>query len=227
MRGPLRRSPRGRVAAHLARPASTTVSAAIKETMLTDARIMAIVPTTDLAQRRSTARRSASPDASVPTPGPQVVYRCGGGTLLEVYERPTAGEAQHTLASWEVSDIRAAVDQLRSHACVSRCTTSRRSTPRTAARRPETSARPGFATPTATSCASIPTQQRTQERGPGVAALGFTPVRLAPLAQPAIQPSQTDRSTMSDGTLADIRCRPADLQSACQPRTAVRPQDGE
>jgi hypothetical protein len=28
-----------------------------------------------------------------------VVYRCGGDTLLEVYERPTAGEAQHTLAS--------------------------------------------------------------------------------------------------------------------------------
>jgi hypothetical protein len=36
-----------------------------------------------------------------------------GGTLLEVYERPTAGEAQHTLASWEVGDLRAAVDQLR------------------------------------------------------------------------------------------------------------------
>jgi catechol 2,3-dioxygenase-like lactoylglutathione lyase family enzyme len=43
-----------------------------------------------------------------------VVYRCGSGTLLEVYERPTAGDAQHTLASWEVSDLRAAVDQLRS-----------------------------------------------------------------------------------------------------------------
>ena len=27
---------------------------------------------------------------------------------------PTAGDAQHTLASWEVSDVRAAVDQLRS-----------------------------------------------------------------------------------------------------------------
>ena len=42
-----------------------------------------------------------------------MVYQCGN-TLLEVYERPTAGEAQHTLASWEVGDLRAVVDQLRS-----------------------------------------------------------------------------------------------------------------
>src|SRR5207342_2197730 len=84
------------------------------ETMLTDARIMAIVPTTDLA--RATAFYGETlglTDANVPTPGAQVIYRCGGGTLLEVYERPTAGDAQHTLASWEVGDMRAAVDQLR------------------------------------------------------------------------------------------------------------------
>lgn len=37
----------------------------------------------------------------------------GGDTLLEVYERPAAGEARHALASREVSDLRAAVDQLR------------------------------------------------------------------------------------------------------------------
>jgi hypothetical protein len=43
-----------------------------------------------------------------------VIYQCGGGTLLEVYERPTAGDAQQTLASWEVSDIKRPVDQLRS-----------------------------------------------------------------------------------------------------------------
>jgi catechol 2,3-dioxygenase-like lactoylglutathione lyase family enzyme len=43
-----------------------------------------------------------------------VIYRCGGGTLLEVYERPTGGDAQHTLVSWSVSHIQAAVDQLRS-----------------------------------------------------------------------------------------------------------------
>ena len=82
--------------------------------MLTDARIMAIVPTTDLARAKAFYGQTLGlTDANVPTPGPQVIYRCGGGTLLEVYERPAAGEAQHTLASWEVGDLRAAVDQLR------------------------------------------------------------------------------------------------------------------
>jgi len=82
--------------------------------MLTDARIMAIVPTTDIARAKAFYGETLGlTDANASTPGPQVIYRCGGGTLLEVYERPTAGEAQHTLASWGVGDLRAAVDQLR------------------------------------------------------------------------------------------------------------------
>lgn len=82
--------------------------------MLSDARIMAIVPTTDLARAKAFYGETLGLiDANLPTPGPQVVYRCGGGTLLEVYERPIAGDAEHTLASWEVRDMRAAVDELR------------------------------------------------------------------------------------------------------------------
>jgi catechol 2,3-dioxygenase-like lactoylglutathione lyase family enzyme len=82
--------------------------------MLTDARIMAIVPTTDIARAKAFYGATLGlTDANASTPGPQVIYRCGGGTLLKVYERPTAGEAQHTLASWEVGDLRTAVDQLR------------------------------------------------------------------------------------------------------------------
>jgi catechol 2,3-dioxygenase-like lactoylglutathione lyase family enzyme len=76
---------------------------------------MAVVPTTDIARAKTFYGRTLGfADANVPTPGPQVVYRCGCRTLLEVYERPTTGNARHTLASWEVSDIRAAVDELRS-----------------------------------------------------------------------------------------------------------------
>ena len=82
--------------------------------MLTDARVMAIVATTDLARAKAFYGDTLGlTDLHVSTPGPQVFYRCGGGTLLEVYQRPTAGDAQHTLASWEVSDVPAAVDQLR------------------------------------------------------------------------------------------------------------------
>ena len=82
--------------------------------MLTDARVMAIVPTTDLARAKAFYGQTLGlTDLQISTPGPQVFYRGGGGTLLEVYQRPTAGDAQHTLASWEVSDVPAAVDQLR------------------------------------------------------------------------------------------------------------------
>jgi catechol 2,3-dioxygenase-like lactoylglutathione lyase family enzyme len=84
------------------------------ETMLTGAQVMAIVPTTDLARAKAFYGETLGlVEANVPTPGPQVIYRCGGNTLLEIYERPTASAAQHTLASWEVGDLRAAVDQLR------------------------------------------------------------------------------------------------------------------
>ena len=81
--------------------------------MLTGAQVMAIVPTTDLTRAKVFYGETLGlVDANVPTPGPQVIYLCGN-TLLEVYERPTAGEARHTLASCEVSDLRATVDQLR------------------------------------------------------------------------------------------------------------------
>jgi catechol 2,3-dioxygenase-like lactoylglutathione lyase family enzyme len=84
------------------------------ETILSDAGIMAIVPTTDLARAKAFYGETLGlRDANLPTPGPHVVYQCGGGTRLEVYERHIAGDAPHTLASWEVRDMSAAVDQLR------------------------------------------------------------------------------------------------------------------
>ena len=56
--------------------------------MLTDARVMAIVPTTDLARAKAFYGQTLGlTDMEVSTPGRQVIYRCGGGTLLEVYER--------------------------------------------------------------------------------------------------------------------------------------------
>jgi catechol 2,3-dioxygenase-like lactoylglutathione lyase family enzyme len=84
--------------------------------MLTDARVTAIVPTTDLQRaRRFFGETLGLEDTGASTPGPEAIYRCGGGSMLEVYERPTAGDADHTLASWEVDDVRAAVDELRSN----------------------------------------------------------------------------------------------------------------
>jgi catechol 2,3-dioxygenase-like lactoylglutathione lyase family enzyme len=82
--------------------------------MLTDARVVAIVPTTDLERaRRFYGDTLGLAESGLATPGGEVLFRCGGDTLLEVYQRPTAGAAEHTLASWEVADVRATVDELK------------------------------------------------------------------------------------------------------------------
>ena len=53
--------------------------------MLTDARITAIVPTTDLARAVTFYGETLGlTDSGASAPGPRVIYRCGGGTLLEV-----------------------------------------------------------------------------------------------------------------------------------------------
>jgi catechol 2,3-dioxygenase-like lactoylglutathione lyase family enzyme len=93
---------------------TTSAAASNGATILTDSRIMAIVPSADIARaKRFYGGTLGLVDAGLSTPGAQVVYRCGGDTLLEVYERPVTGGAEHTLASWEVSDMRAAVEELR------------------------------------------------------------------------------------------------------------------
>jgi len=82
--------------------------------MLADARITAVVPTTDLARAKQFYGGTLGlEDTGVSTPGGEVLFRCGGGTTLEVYERPSAGDAEHTLATWEVPDVRATVQDLR------------------------------------------------------------------------------------------------------------------
>jgi catechol 2,3-dioxygenase-like lactoylglutathione lyase family enzyme len=82
--------------------------------MLTEARITAVVPTTDLSRAREFYGGTLGlEETGASLPGPEVVYRCGGDSTLEVYERPGGGAAEHTLATWEVPDVRAAVDELR------------------------------------------------------------------------------------------------------------------
>ena len=83
--------------------------------MLTDAQVTAVVPTTDLARARAFYENTLGlEDSGTSLPGSEVVYRCGNGTTLQVYERPSAGDAQHTLATWEVPDVRAELEDLRS-----------------------------------------------------------------------------------------------------------------
>jgi catechol 2,3-dioxygenase-like lactoylglutathione lyase family enzyme len=72
------------------------------------------VPTTDIARAREFYGATLGlEETGIALPGGEVLFRCGGDSTLQVYERPTAGDAEHTLATWEVPDVRAAVDELR------------------------------------------------------------------------------------------------------------------
>ena len=51
------------------------------------------------------------PDSTLAAPG-HFGYDCGGGTRLAIYER-AASKADHTLVSFEVSDLEAAVKDLK------------------------------------------------------------------------------------------------------------------
>jgi catechol 2,3-dioxygenase-like lactoylglutathione lyase family enzyme len=83
-------------------------------TMLADARIDATVPTTDLDRAREFYGRTLGLRVSdEPARGRELVYECGGGTRLLVYERPSAGTAEHTLAHFVVGDLEGTVRELR------------------------------------------------------------------------------------------------------------------
>jgi catechol 2,3-dioxygenase-like lactoylglutathione lyase family enzyme len=57
--------------------------------MLADARITAVVPTTDLDRAREFYGGTLGlQDSGAVTPGRQLVFRAGAGTTLEIYERP-------------------------------------------------------------------------------------------------------------------------------------------
>jgi len=82
--------------------------------LLTDAPVTAVIPTTDLARAREFYEGTLGlKEASGISPAPEVVYRGGNGTTVQIYERPTAGDAEHTLATWEVPDVPAMVEELR------------------------------------------------------------------------------------------------------------------
>ena len=80
---------------------------------LTSGAVRATIAVSDIAAARAFYEDTLglTPDEG----GPDMVriYRCGGGTILQVYESPDhAGKATATLASFGVEDIEAVVDEL-------------------------------------------------------------------------------------------------------------------
>ena len=83
---------------------------------LADRSFYATIPTKDLARAREFYEGvlGLTPTRDL---GVEVVYRAGQSEF-DVYETPSAGTAQHTLGTFIVDDVRAAVDELRTQGVV-------------------------------------------------------------------------------------------------------------
>ena len=85
--------------------------------MLADAPIYAVLPCVDFESATNFyeqvlgLKRAEMPGDAQEMEG-SVVYECGGGTMLLLYQRPEPTKAEHTAAGWMVTDLDAVVDQL-------------------------------------------------------------------------------------------------------------------
>lgn len=80
--------------------------------MLANARICATVPTADLNRARRFYEGTLGLEVAKADERRGVYYRAGGGTMLNLYERPGA-TAEHSVATFLVDDIEAAKAALR------------------------------------------------------------------------------------------------------------------
>ena len=82
--------------------------------MLADARVEAAIPTSKLSRGQEFyGGLLGLPSAGAHTPGVDVVYECGGGTRLLVYEHPGRAFPHHTAAHFVVDDVPTVVEELR------------------------------------------------------------------------------------------------------------------
>jgi catechol 2,3-dioxygenase-like lactoylglutathione lyase family enzyme len=81
--------------------------------MLRDAPVVAILPAADIERaKRFYLETLDLRRADVPAPGNDVIFECGEGTLLYIYEREAGTKADHTVAGWLVEDVEEAVEEL-------------------------------------------------------------------------------------------------------------------
>jgi catechol 2,3-dioxygenase-like lactoylglutathione lyase family enzyme len=86
--------------------------------MLSDAPVHAVLPCVDIARARKFyeqvlgLKRAELPGVNEEDMDDSVLYECGAGTWLFVYQRPEPTKAEHTAAGWMVADVGAVVDRL-------------------------------------------------------------------------------------------------------------------
>jgi catechol 2,3-dioxygenase-like lactoylglutathione lyase family enzyme len=82
--------------------------------MLTNAPIVVSIACTDITVARTFYSDTLGLN-EMEIPGPQdarVMYTCGNGTMLFIYQRETPPIADHTVAGWIVADVDATADFL-------------------------------------------------------------------------------------------------------------------
>ncbi|HVX24415.1 MAG TPA: VOC family protein [Candidatus Saccharimonadales bacterium] len=80
--------------------------------MLKDSTVMAMVAVKDIETAKQFYGQTLGLGEGEPNPA-GVLYKSGAGQVF-VYQAPTAGTNQGTSATWEVSDIKASVESLKS-----------------------------------------------------------------------------------------------------------------
>lgn len=81
--------------------------------MLTGSPIIAVLPATDLDRARKFYEDKLGLRVLRYDPGDQgILFECGGGSRMYMYQRAEPTKAEHTVAMFEVEDVERAVDDL-------------------------------------------------------------------------------------------------------------------
>jgi catechol 2,3-dioxygenase-like lactoylglutathione lyase family enzyme len=80
--------------------------------MLKDSEVLAMVPVKDIKTAEKFYSETLGLNKIDENPG-GITYKCGNSKMF-VYPTPTAGTAKSTVATWDVKDIKAIVDELKS-----------------------------------------------------------------------------------------------------------------
>jgi catechol 2,3-dioxygenase-like lactoylglutathione lyase family enzyme len=80
--------------------------------MLTDSRVTANIPASDIDRARDFYADKLGLTPTRELMGEVLVYETAGGTEFSVYRTDHAGEAGHTIAQWHVTDIESEVRDL-------------------------------------------------------------------------------------------------------------------
>ena len=79
--------------------------------MLADSRVSAVLPVVDLERARKFYEEKHGLQAGDAPGG--VMFQCGLGSQLVLYQRDSPTKADHTAAGWEVDDVEKGVKDLR------------------------------------------------------------------------------------------------------------------